>query len=531
MTLDTIDLLAISADKTEKTNGGLILTGPRVTINLPAAPAMYLYSGWQSWSLTAWVDTHYHLRPARPASLLPMQVDPVYAKDSRPNGSWYGAIKTPAGQVFFLGALGLDAHVALEGTAFQGWYESGSGDWFVAAGDEPEFLSRYASLLGQRFGTGRRKSPQRVWCSWYSLYTAIDETRLHKVLSDLEDLPFDVFQVDDGWQINIGDWEPNSKFPSGMDDLASRVINTHRKAGLWLAPLLVAPSSKTFNQHPDWLLRDQNGKLVSAGFNWGEQLYALDTTHPAALEWLTTLMKQVRQWGYDYIKLDFLYAGALPGKRYLNMPREAAYRNGLKALRQALGDAYFLTCGAPVLPSIGLCDAMRVGPDVAAHFCSHRDDDLLLNFATPGLRNALRTTLHRLWLSPLLHTDPDVVYFRNRQNSLSKEHKLLFKELALICNFKATSDIPTWLTDLERQELHRFLEASPHIQKTGPHAFMIDDHQVDFSPFIDLPPKPGSFTNMQGVLLGWLANIPLLMKLFTKLSDYSLRKMVIKNPV
>ena len=26
--------------------------------------------------------------------------------------------------------------------------------------------------------------------------------------------------------------------------------------------------------------------MASAGFNWGEPLYALDTTHPAVLEWL-----------------------------------------------------------------------------------------------------------------------------------------------------------------------------------------------------------------------------------------------------
>jgi alpha-galactosidase len=36
------------------------------------------------------------------------------------------------------------------------------------------------------------------------------------------------------------------------------------------------------------------------------------------LEWLAALMKQVRAWGFDYLKLDFLYAGALPGKRFVD---------------------------------------------------------------------------------------------------------------------------------------------------------------------------------------------------------------------
>jgi len=219
-----------------------------------------------------------------------------------------------------------------------GWYEAGNGEWFVGCGEETDLFEQYAGLLKPRFRSGRAQKSLRVWCSWYSLYTDINETRLHKILHELGDLPFDVFQVDDGWQMAIGDWEPNAKFPAGMDGMAGQIRATGRKAGLWLAPLLVVPSSSLYRQHPDWLLRDGNGRPVSAGFNWGERLYALDTTHPGVLDWLAALMQKVRGWGYDYAKLDFLYAGALPGKRHLDeMPREAAYRNGLKVLRKRWG--------------------------------------------------------------------------------------------------------------------------------------------------------------------------------------------------
>ena len=123
-------------------------------------------------------------------------------------------------------------------------------------GNEDEIFEQYAGLLKQRFGSGRAQQSLRVWCSWYSLYTGIDEARLLKILADLGDLPFDVFQVDDGWQVAIGDWEPNAKFPSGMDGMAAQIKATGRKAGLWLAPLLVVPSSSLYHAHPDWLLRD-----------------------------------------------------------------------------------------------------------------------------------------------------------------------------------------------------------------------------------------------------------------------------------
>jgi len=293
----------------------------------------------------------------------------------------------------------------------------------------------------------------------------------------------------------------------------------------------VVPTSSLYREYPDRLLRDEQGRPVSAGFNWGERLFSLDTTHPAALDWLQALMKKVRGWGYEYAKLDFLYAGALPGVRHVNMPREAAYREGLKAIREALGEAYFLTCGAPALPSLGLCDALRVGPDVAGYWTSHRDDDLLMNTATPGTRNAIRTTLQRLWLKPLVQTDPDVTIFRTRMNDLTEPQKQLLQDLAQIAEFKATSDVPAWLTESERAALRLFLECSPSIRKIGQSAYELDGRAVDFSAQIGLPALPGPFTNLVGALIGGLANVPFLMKIFEASGKRDLEKKLEKNPV
>ena len=349
---------------------GYLLHGTNVSLEFKSQPKMYYRHGWQSWSLTTWQDVNFRLPTSKPAILHPMQTDPVYANHPAPNGSWLGAVEFEDGNILLLGALGLESHVALHDpfhsdvpqfrrddsqphgniTQLHGWYEAGNGDWFVGYGEEMTVFARYAELLGERLGKapGRSaphevKPSPRVWCSWYSLYTAIDESILERTFDALGDLPFDALQVDDGWQVEIGDWSPNEKFPSGMEALASKIRASGRTPGLWLAPLLVVPSSNLFRQNPAWLLRDADGKLVSAGFNWGEQLYALDTTHPAVLDWLAALMRQVRAWGFDYLKLDFLYAGALPGKRHIDTSRETAYRQGLKVIREAMGvDAYFL---------------------------------------------------------------------------------------------------------------------------------------------------------------------------------------------
>ncbi len=294
-----------------------------------------------------------------------------------------------------------------------------------------------------------------------------------------------------------------------MDGLAAKIRATGRKAGLWLAPLLVVPSSQLYRAHPEWLLRDTSGKLVSAGFNWGEPLYALDLTHPAVLDWLTALMKRVRDWGYDYLKLDFLYAGALPGQRHIDLPRETAYRQGLAVLRQLR-----LTCGTPILPALGLCDGMRIGPDVAADWEVHRDAVLLYNPTTPSAKNAIRTTINRLWLAPLVQTDPDVAYFRSKACQLKSEQKQMLQDLAQICGFKATSDLPQWWTKSERESTRIWLEKQSKIVRTGRTTFILDDRLVDFSSAEYLSKTPSGFNLIKAKLVSWLSDQKTLLRIY-----------------
>jgi len=515
------------SDQTDSVPGGYILHGDTIALEFEMEPQQYYRHGWQSWSLTTWQDANFHIPVQRPRILHPLQTDPLYVKHPVPNGSWVGAVEFENGKILLLGALGLDAHVALHGQQLHGWYETGKYDWFVGYGDETTIFTRYAELLGGRFGKASGKATPRVWCSWYSLYTAINEDLLHRVFDNLGDLPFDVLQVDDGWQVNIGDWEPNDKFPSGMEALAAKIHASGRTPGLWLAPLLVVPSSSLYRQHPDWLLRTHEGKLVSAGYGWGKQLFAVDTTHPAALDWLQALMKKVRVWGFDYLKLDFLYASALPGRHYEEMSREAAYRQGLQAMRDAMEeDAYFLACGAPIMPSIGLCDAIRVGPDVAGEWESHRNAVMLYNPTIPGTKNAIRTAVNRLWLRPLVATDPDIAYFRSQQSSMTGKQKKLLKDLALVCNFKATSDLPQWLDEEELESLRSFLQASLEIERTGRYTFKLGDRVVDFSSAMPLSTLPRGLNKLMSAILGWIGNQVWALKMLDWLGKRELRKIV-----
>ncbi|MBI5824354.1 MAG: alpha-galactosidase [Chloroflexi bacterium] len=496
-----------------------------IEIELPFAPVKYYRHGWQSWSLAAWTDP-VPLPIQKPAFFHAYQTDVVYTREPNPHGSWVGAVEFADGNILLLGALATDTHVFLLQNQLTGRSEADEVEWFAAYGSESQVFDEYVREIGIRFGVADKNYAPRVWCSWYSLYTTINETILHQTFDLLGDLPFDVLQVDDGWQQDIGDWQANEKFPSGMAALAEKIKSTGRRAGLWLAPLLVSSSSQLFREHSDWLLRDEKGGFVSTGYNyWGHDLYALDATHPDAISWLVALLKQVRRWGFDYYKLDFLYAGAMKGRRYKDMPRETAYREALGVMREAMGaGAFFLTCGTPILPALGMCDAIRIGPDVSHEWENHRNEYLLQNFSTPGTKNAIRTVVNRLWLKSLIHIDPDVEYFVSRENTLEEKHKKQLQDLALICNFKATSDLPQWMTPQERENIRAFLGATPTVSKLSRYAYTLDERIVDFSSAVELTKKPTGLAALSGEILGWLGNLKFFVRIIMLMDIVSWRK-------
>jgi alpha-galactosidase len=464
-----------------------VFNAASLRLNLPQLPVRFYRHGWQSWSLTTWLDPTEPPVPVRAAEFRMKDEDPGYSLHKKHIGAWVGAVEIGEDDILLLGSLGLSGRVEVEGSSIQGFFEDGhEGRWMVTRGPEDQVFSSYLSAIETSFGKGRVPAAPRVWCSWYSLHGWINEYLIQKALEDFGDMPFDVFQLDDGWQTAHGDWEANSKFPSGMKSLADRIRSTGRTPGLWLAPFMVATDSELARAHPDWLLRDEEGKPVGAGITWSGNPVALDSSHPGVLEWLDRLIRKIRSWGYGYLKLDFLYLGGSIGKRYRVIPREVAYRNAMRIIREAAGDSYILACGAPILPSIGLCDGIRIGPDVAPYWLNKPLSVWLNNPNEPSTQNAIRTSVHRLWLRPVVNVDPDVVYFRSRHNALQAQASQLLRDLGLIAGFKATSDLPHWMNTSENEMLRGYLDAGPAVRKERRYAYQIDGRQVDFSSAIPI---------------------------------------------
>jgi len=86
--------------------------------------------------------------------------------------------------------------------------------WWRAAEKRKSLI--YAEALGQKFRPGQIFKVRHGSGVPGTVCMAglVNERIILKALHDFGDMRFDVFQLDDGWQLAHGDWEANSKFPS-----------------------------------------------------------------------------------------------------------------------------------------------------------------------------------------------------------------------------------------------------------------------------------------------------------------------------
>gem|GEM_PF-303148 len=290
----------------------------------------------------------------------------------------------------------------------------------VATGKPYTLLETWADELGRFMGARIPRQVPTGWCTWYYFFGL---NSAHDILANLAQikqhrLPLDWVVIDDGYVSAIGDWllPDQRRFPEGMDGLARQIMAAGFRPALWIAPFGASRDSQLYAGHPDWILRDAAGEPVIAWEHTGVPIYALDVTHPGVQNWLSYLFQVLsHDWGYAGFKIDFVFAAALPGRRHdPRMTRAQAFRRGLEIIREAIGERFLLGCGAPIGPSVGLVDAMRIGPDVFMMWKSLWEADLSAPAVANAVRNILTRALqhNRFWIN-----DPDCLLVRGRSES------------------------------------------------------------------------------------------------------------------
>lgn len=265
------------------------------------------------------------------------------------------------------------------------------------------------------------------YTTWYNYYPNINEKIVTQDLEALSsvDAEIDIFQIDDGYQTNVGDWlsvDPK-KFPCGMKVVADKIHKKGMKAGIWLAPFGAQYVSEVAKNHPDWIIRDKKGRPVRCGLNWGG-FYALDIENPEAREYIRHFFDVIlNDWGYDLVKLDFLYAAAIVPNH--NKTRGQLMCEAMDFLRECVGDKQILGCGVPLFPAFGKVDYCRIGADMGLKWKSqtftHRE-----NVSTT--HTLCNTIFRRALDGRAFRNDPDVFLLReNNMHCTFEQRQIIAK--------------------------------------------------------------------------------------------------------
>ena len=228
----------------------------------------------------------------------------------------------------------------------------------------------YRPLDDSYFGTA-----PMVWSSWTSYYEAVREEDIVRnadwLAANLKPYGFQYVQLDDGYDRGpqgehywIENWD-KQKFAHGPKWLAGYIQSRGLHAGIWIVPNAYAGA---VSQHPDWYLRDKQGKLV---LDYATP--SLDSSNPSVVAFLKHIFQTLDDWGFEYYKFDGehampMYVPAVDGARLHDRDTDflTVYRRRLQAIRDTIGPRRFIEgcpAGTP-LNGIGFFNSVFNGHDL-----------------------------------------------------------------------------------------------------------------------------------------------------------------------
>ena len=192
-----------------------------------------------------------------------------------------------------------------------------------------------------------------------AMYAMVDYVAEH-----LKPLGYEYFNLDGGFQPEAG-----LDTDEGMQKFADYVHSKGLMIGGYQTPFTIydawldLPIPGTAYTHRDIILVDENDEPVRTYLG----TYVMDVTHPGAQVALQNAIQQYIDWGFDYLKLDFIDMGMYEGKRYdPTVNGVQAYRIGMGIIRDrvlAAGRPIFINESiAPLLPA-AFAHGRRTGCD------------------------------------------------------------------------------------------------------------------------------------------------------------------------
>ncbi|NLC43055.1 MAG: alpha-galactosidase [Clostridiales bacterium] len=208
--------------------------------------------------------------------------------------------------------------------------------------------------------------PAIGWNSWDYYYFSISMDSLIENMEEVrkdKDLSENVkyFVIDDGWQHMYGEWEPNYKFPGGLERTVKEIKDRGFIPGIWLAPLFIDSYSYPGLRMPELLLKDEYGDPISVEGN-----FLLDPTSPAGKEFLRKTYTKLYEIGFRFFKVD--HVSYIKNVERFYEKHKGPYevlRDLFTLIRECVTDeSHILGCSLPLECGQGYADSGRTGIDV-----------------------------------------------------------------------------------------------------------------------------------------------------------------------
>lgn len=235
---------------------------------------------------------------------------------------------------------------------------------------------KIASRGGRPFG----------WNSWGQLQTKINFDNATEVSDFIHDnLQNHGFENDSIVYIGLDAfWDFGFK-PEQHKQFVEHCRKNGQKAGIYFCPFTdwAKNPDATFSEAPQYKYKDAylygNGQILTF-----DGAYALDPTHPAVKERIRRQLDQFKDWGYEYVKIDFMAHGAYEADRHFNpnvTTGVQAYSEGMQYIDSVADGKLWINLSiAPLFPA-NYAHSRRIGCDAWADI---NNTEYTLNALTYG---------------------------------------------------------------------------------------------------------------------------------------------------
>jgi alpha-galactosidase len=151
---------------------------------------------------------------------------------------------------------------------------------------------------------GAAYQPPWFYNTWDPFTWNYDESLILGLAPIAAQMGFDIFTLDTGWSDNYNDNRVDrQKFPRGLDSVRAALASQGMGLGLWMPIAAVGPESTAYHEHPEWVMRDEEGNERILEFpEKPTRFMCLDSPYR---EWSAVQLNElIETYHPKYLKLD-----------------------------------------------------------------------------------------------------------------------------------------------------------------------------------------------------------------------------------